>query len=80
MVHWSADRTRAPHGNGTRLSLFARYWDFDGNKMWFDADQPIRFRVQSVKLHPVPTRADMQVHHEISLPSPELVLDRRTKV
>lgn len=40
---------------------FRRCWDFDGNQMWFDVDQDIKFRVQSVKFNPVPTRADMQV-------------------
>ncbi len=29
--------------------------------MWFDLDEAIRFRVQSVKFHPVPSRMDMQV-------------------
>lgn len=60
VVHCSAACACAAQ-RGLTPSCCARYWDFDGNKMWFDADQPIRFRVQSVKLHPVPTRADMQV-------------------
>lgn len=42
-------------------SVGRRVWDFDGNDMWFDVDEEIRFRVQSVKFHPVPTRMDMQV-------------------
>jgi hypothetical protein len=60
MVHCSLV-AQAPYELGYEARCIGRYWDFDGNKMWFDADQPIRFRVQSVKLHPVPTRADMQV-------------------
>lgn len=38
-----------------------RCWKFEGNEMWLDLDEEIRFRVQSVKFHPVPTRMEMQV-------------------
>lgn len=43
-------------------------WDFDGNDMWFDVEEEIRFRVQSVKFHLVPTRMDMQKAADAAVP------------
>ncbi|KAG2485051.1 hypothetical protein HYH03_016149 [Edaphochlamys debaryana] len=35
-------------------------WKFDGNDMYMDLQEPIRFRVQSVKFNPTPTPQQLQ--------------------
>lgn len=59
----SAERASQPKVTDTADRLRRRCWKFDENEMWMDLEEEVRFRVQSVKFHPVPTRMEMQVHY-----------------